>query len=344
MITVLTNAVLRIAGALLLCAILAGAAIISPGGMASPAAVLAAQDDDDDDSDAERDDDDDSDAERDDDDDDDGDGDGGDDDGGEDDGADTRPVRLAEEPVTATEPLGIDVGCEWHEERDHSTCAFVPIAMTEPALDLLVPVQGICAEVTGGDYETDQPETGDDGEVAYYSARSGETEVVLVLAGEVSTAGSTIYWVETDAGRQPAAGLGLTCAFKTFATPEPTPSPEAAASTGWITVQAYRCDVATPPDAASFDWYGECAAPGDDLVFDLFLGDDAEPIETLRVDDAGITTFVSLDPGTYRLEESGGDWCYAESDSVDASGDVVVEAGNGATVWIFQCMDGEDVK
>jgi len=57
-----------------------------------------------------------------------------------------------------------------------------------------------------------------------------------------------------------------------------------------------------------------------------------------------VATFASLDPGAYRLDLTGIDWCHAESDNVDASGDVVVEAGAEATVWIFTCTGVQEVK
>lgn len=343
MITTLVSALYRLAAALLLLAVLTGAAVSAPGGSSGASAILA-----DDDDQADDDEDDENDVDE-------GDDDSGNEDDGkvedededeerDDDDRATQPVRLAEEPVTSTEPLRVDVDCDRDSERDRTTCAFVPVGVAGSGLDLLIPVQGVCANVTGGVYETDPLGDEDGGEVAYYSARSGEIEVVLVLAGEVSPTGSTIYWVETDADRQPAVGLGLMCASQSDSTPEPSPTPEATVATGSITVQAYRCDVAEPADPTAFDWYGECATPGDGLTFDLFRADNATLVETLRANDDGVATFATLNAETYRLEESGGDWCHAESDSVDASGDVVVEAGTAATVWIFQCAEGEAVK
>ncbi len=339
MIQTLTHAVVRIVLAILLVGVLSISASVPSSPVFGLFATLAEDDD-------EGGDDDDDDDGGDDDDDGGGDDDGDDDDGNDDDddGGSTHAVTLVEAPVTATDSLGVDVSCEGSPDSGHSTCAFIPVGTDGAALDLLVPVQGICSDVTGGDYETDPLDTDDDDDTAFYPARDGETEVILILNGDVSTSGTTIYWIETGDGRQPAAGLGLTCEIPAASTPDPSASPVAAASTGSITVQAYRSDIAAPPDAATFDWYGECVDPGDDLAFDLFFGDGETPDETVISDDDGLTTFSSLNPGAYRLEESGGDWCHAESDSVDASGAVVVEEGTDSRVWIFQCAHGDEVK
>jgi hypothetical protein len=52
----------------------------------------------------------------------------------------------------------------------------------------------------------------------------------------------------------------------------------------------------------------------------------------------GLLTFPNLQPGTYRLKEIGRDWCHAESDNVNANGDLLVKAGQVAKVWIFNCL------
>jgi hypothetical protein len=56
----------------------------------------------------------------------------------------------------------------------------------------------------------------------------------------------------------------------------------------------------------------------------------------------GICRFGGLPPGIYRLEQTNGDWCHAESNSVNEQGDVIVEAGALATVWIFHCAAVDD--
>ena len=45
-----------------------------------------------------------------------------------------------------------------------------------------------------------------------------------------------------------------------------------------------------------------------------------------------------LAPGPYRLVQSDADWCHAESDRVDDRGNVIVNPGEQASVWIFDCL------
>jgi hypothetical protein len=42
------------------------------------------------------------------------------------------------------------------------------------------------------------------------------------------------------------------------------------------------------------------------------------------------------------LQEVDATWCHAESDSVDAQGQVVVAAGERASVWIFNCVGAKN--
>jgi hypothetical protein len=42
------------------------------------------------------------------------------------------------------------------------------------------------------------------------------------------------------------------------------------------------------------------------------------------------------------LQEVDATWCHAESDSVNAKGEVVVAAGERASVWIFNCVGAKN--
>ena len=128
-----------------------------------------------------------------------------------------------------------------------------------------------------------------------------------------------------------AAGERQTCAF--FTVPDDLP-----ATTGAILVQKYGCPVTAPP--AGFDWYDECAPQGAGVPFSLALldGGDDIPVTDGVTDGDGLLRFDGLEPGTYRLEEVGAAWCHAESDSVNARGDVVVRAGERASVFAFNCL------
>ena len=52
----------------------------------------------------------------------------------------------------------------------------------------------------------------------------------------------------------------------------------------------------------------------------------------------GLLRFSNLKPGTYQLKEVGADWCHAESDNVDAQGNLLARAGERTNVWIFNCI------
>ena len=98
------------------------------------------------------------------------------------------------------------------------------------------------------------------------------------------------------------------------------------------------CPVTTP--SSSFDWYNRCDPQGEGVVFDLSVqnGDTFEPVTTAATDADGILRITRLAPGIYDLQEVDAIWCHAESDSVDANGHVVVEAGKRSSIWIFNCV------
>jgi hypothetical protein len=113
------------------------------------------------------------------------------------------------------------------------------------------------------------------------------------------------------------------------------------AATGTIVVHKYACALNSAQAApAGFDWYRECGPQGAGVRFSLALldGDQTTDLGSAATTDDGLVRFNRLDPGVYKLEEIGATWCRAESDSVDARGNVVVRAGQRANVWIFNCL------
>jgi hypothetical protein len=132
-----------------------------------------------------------------------------------------------------------------------------------------------------------------------------------------------------------AAGQTVTCHW--FNVPE-----DLAGDTGAITVYKYACPVTVPP--TGFDWYGRCDPQGQGVGFSLSVWDGAQflPVVTGATDSDGILRFTRLQPGTYDLQEVDATWCHAESDSVNAQGQVVVAAGERASVWIFNCVGAKN--
>ena len=115
-----------------------------------------------------------------------------------------------------------------------------------------------------------------------------------------------------------------------------------AGDTGAITVYKYACPVTVPP--AGFDWYGRCDPQGQGVQFSLSVWDGSRflPVVTAATDGDGILRFTRLQPGRYDLQEVDATWCHAESDSVNAQGQVVVAAGKRASVWIFNCVGAKN--
>ena len=89
-----------------------------------------------------------------------------------------------------------------------------------------------------------------------------------------------------------------------------------------------------------FDWYEECESQGSGVRFSQAVWDGTRfvPKSTGATNEDGLLRFSRLQPGTYQLKEIGAEWCHAESDSVNAQGNVVVRAGQRANVWIFNCL------
>lgn len=130
------------------------------------------------------------------------------------------------------------------------------------------------------------------------------------------------------------AGANVTCYW--FNVPD-----DLTETTGAIIVHKYGCALPAAESAPNaFDWYDECVPGGAGIPFSLALLDREARTElgTEVSDGNGLVRFNRLDPGVYELQEVGGTWCRAESDSVDASGNVIVRTGQRANVWIFNCL------
>jgi hypothetical protein len=68
----------------------------------------------------------------------------------------------------------------------------------------------------------------------------------------------------------------------------------------------------------------------------------ADPAQSAPIGDGatepnGEITFEGLNPGPYDLDAPDVAWCHAESDTVNARGELVVTAGVEVSVWIFLC-------
>jgi hypothetical protein len=154
--------------------------------------------------------------------------------------------------------------------------------------------------------------------------------LTLELEGNVVPGKLTTYWVDTDRGRRPASGPALVQVAE-----EPD-------NAGAIIAEAKMCSIPQPQEG--FDWFGQCTAPVTGMSFSLYPESGATtPLATSETNAQGRARFGNLPPGTYQLKPEGAlgsesmIWCYAESDRVDANGNIIVEPDVESHVWSFTC-------
>jgi hypothetical protein len=245
--------------------------------------------------------------------------------------AEQRLVAIAVE-------IDVEADCAYSGEMRRTICTFTAASGQGTVDSLAVPESLLCAEVVGGDYqEVDlgaNARPKDKAKGLKSKQKDGEAAVVTVeLTGEVTVAATATYWCETDgAALIPVTGPGLRCEGT-----EAGAANEVTERTGAVVVQTYSCGAAG--QGTDTAWFEVCGAPTTTATFRLSRLEAGSAVEvaTQETDTDGLCRFGSVPPGTYRLEQTDGTWCHAESDSVDEQGGVVVEAGAQATVWVFHC-------
>ncbi|MBL8129269.1 MAG: hypothetical protein JNM64_16655 [Chloroflexia bacterium] len=150
--------------------------------------------------------------------------------------------------------------------------------------------------------------------------------VTIELEGNVVPGKPTTYWLDTEAGRRPAAGPSLAQVA------------DQALDTGTIIVDTWTCPTSQPVDA--YDWFGQCTSPAAGMQFGLYPVGGSTALTTGSPDEQGRVRFANLPQGTYEVRPEGRVWCHAESDHVDANGNVVVEPQIESHVWTFVCGGG----
>ncbi|HYI23802.1 MAG TPA: hypothetical protein VD767_00195, partial [Thermomicrobiales bacterium] len=239
-----------------------------------------------------------------------------------------------EDAVAAADNYQVSVSCQ--PGGVETICTFDPVAPDggKDVSHLVVPEDVACADVIGGSGDFVDPDP--NAHVTGYRF-TGRGPYTLAFEGLVAVSGTATYWVKAASAVYPAAGPGLECAAGASlddpagkATPEPTVP--AAPTTGRAVIEALGCpDV--PADTSDFDWYGHCPPDGD-LHRYLLSRDtsDTNPLLAAQTNASGTATFDDLGPGAYHLEDADARWCHAESDNVNADGNVVIEAGATTTV------------
>ena len=110
---------------------------------------------------------------------------------------------------------------------------------------------------------------------------------------------------------------------------------------GAIQVQKFNCPI--NERQRGYDYKNECSRPTESIAFsiqqiDTKTGDYIGTPVQVSTNGDGIAQFPMLAAGTYKLTEVGGQWCFAQSNSVNASGDVVVKNNTLSEVWVYNCV------
>jgi Prealbumin-like fold domain len=226
--------------------------------------------------------------------------------------------------VAAVAAYSVSVACNYDADSDRTTCVCTGVAPADAAAvrSVAVSSSAVCADVVGGaTLGTPGPAVSGAG----FTSVSGQAALTLILAGKATVSGTATYWCMTDAGTVPAQGPGLVRAVD-----------DASPAVGSVEVRAVTCDAGTPV-AGGYDWYGRCSQPASGAKFILSAVGAATAAKTAATSADGRVVFTQLSPGSYQLKQTDATWCHAESDGVDATGNVIVASGKRATVWVFDC-------
>jgi hypothetical protein len=239
-------------------------------------------------------------------------------------------------PVDATRAYTVNVNCLYQSVDDLTTCSFEGLALEDAKKvgQLVVPEDQLCAAVTGNDgmYVDPDPHA----HVVGYRSQGSTGKIALVLAGNVSVGGTATYWIKAGGDVFPVRGPGLVCLAAAAAEATATPPSDLTDSTGALLVQTYTCAISAPPP--DYDWFGACTPAGSESTYRLApQGGTGSEDRTDASDESGEAEFGNLEPGLFDLTRVDRNWCHAESDNVDAQGNVVINAGERTTVWIFSC-------
>ncbi len=117
----------------------------------------------------------------------------------------------------------------------------------------------------------------------------------------------------------------------------PIEPPPVTNNKGSITVHKFVC---TGKAASQYDWENDCLVQTSPEGFAL------NNLSGTRLSQGttnanGLLVFTGLANGTYKLDETTGDWCHAEADYVDAAGNLIVKNSGNTNVYIYNCGAGQ---
>ncbi len=111
------------------------------------------------------------------------------------------------------------------------------------------------------------------------------------------------------------------------------PPPPVTGGNGTITVHKFLC---TGKSISQYDWENDCLVQTSPEGFSLSNISGRE-LASGTTNANGIIKFTGLANGTYKLDETTGNWCHAEADFVDAAGNLIVKNGGNTDVFIYNC-------
>lgn len=184
--------------------------------------------------------------------------------------------------------------------------------------------------------------TGDNGVVTFSDISAGTYTVTELPPDNVNVAvyvivctldGNTYPFEYNDAtglrmNIQIPAGEDVVCDWYNVPPAKPLPG-----ASGSITVYKYLCQ---GRDDTNYDWEDDCGNYGAGASFELKRISNGAIVEG-TTPSSGKLVFANLANGAYALDETSGDWCHAEADHVDASGNVLVVEGGNTDVFIYNC-------
>jgi hypothetical protein len=245
-------------------------------------------------------------------------------------------------------PYIVTAECHFDQGSNRTQCTFEAVGRDKVGLPHRL----------GGSY--DYTPRGTAVTVSTYKAKAGTTQVALVMIGRVEAIGSSppsnaAYWLLTAKGGFLIEGPALACAdrsvtgdaarsegFSLSAAAKPGANANASSqSMGRLVIRAHSCNT-VPGDPAALDWLTSCATGVEGIRFRVEGREPpalSEPVHVVT-NGVGVVEAEHLPPGTYDVTALDYQWCYAESDHVDASGGLVLEANTVVTVWVFFCGNG----
>ena len=171
------------------------------------------------------------------------------------------------------------------------------------------------------------------GKYVVYGEKPYNVPIMYLFCGTNAADPSEVKAINGSVPVNLQSGQTITCQF--FQVPE-----QLSKDTGGILVQKFSCPIDKP--AKGYDWANECERSAEQVPFSLGIFNQQtqafDPLTEVTANPDGLVRFPNLAPGTYKLEEVGTKWCFAQSNSVNADGNVVVQANKLAEVWIYNCV------